>query len=135
MVTDNQRLLQYGLYGLGIVMWFVTWRMFSGVIDLTSQIMSWRPGDIPIAGSLSNLSALVSLIVTAAAVEYTRRHEVANRFGVEVVAELRKVSWPNWKEVQGTTMVVVGVSFVVAVILWVFDMIYDRLITLLFSLA
>jgi len=52
-----------------------------------------------------------------------------------VVSELRKVTWPNWKEVRGTTLVVLGVTLAVAFILWFFDSIEDWVIRIIFGLA
>lgn len=135
MTVDNQRLLQYGLYGLGVVVWYVVWRFMGSIIEIVSLAMHQATPEIPIFGTLGNVAALVALALTVAAVEYARRNAVSNRFGLEVVSELRKVTWPNWKDVRGTTLVVVGVTLAVSLILLVFDKIYDGLMKLLYMLA
>jgi preprotein translocase SecE subunit len=135
MTWDNQRLLQYALYGLALVVWFVVWKFFTSVSDLILLLRHMPQVEVPLLGSLNNLLALVALAVSAGAAEYARRNEVSNRFGVEVLSELRKVSWPNWIDVRGTTLVVLGVTMVVSAILWFFDTIYDFLVQQLFKLA
>jgi preprotein translocase SecE subunit len=135
MTLDNQRVLQYSLYGLGIVVFYVVWKFLGSVTDLLLLVRHLPQVELPGLGNLNNLYAILAIGITAGAVEYTRRHPVANKFGIEVIAELRKVTWPNWGEVRGTTIVVLGVTIAVSLILFFFDFIYDGLIRLLFSLA
>ena len=42
-----------------------------------------------------------------------------------VRAELRKVSWPTKKELLNYTAVVVGLSVIVAIIVWILDIIIN----------
>jgi preprotein translocase SecE subunit len=135
MTWDNQRLLQYALYGLALVAWFVVWKFFTSVSDLILLLRHMPQVEVPVLGSLNNLLALVALAVSSGAAEYARRNPVSNKFGVEVLTELRKVSWPNWIDVRGTTLVVLGVTMVVSAVLWFFDTIYDFLVQQLFKLA
>jgi len=46
----------------------------------------------------------------------------------EVRSELRKTTWPAWKEVRGTTIVVIVTSFIFAVFLWVVDIFVSRVV-------
>jgi preprotein translocase subunit SecE len=135
MTLDNQRVLQYALYGLGLVVWYILWKLMGSVTDVILVFGHYPQIDVPLIGSITGLYAIVALVITGAGVEYTRRHPVANKFGIEVVGELRKVTWPNWTDVKGTTLVVLAVSFVVAFILFAFDSFYNVVITKLFSLA
>lgn len=130
---DNQRLLQYFMYGLGLVVWYVLWQFVNSLVELAYQYFNWAPVEVPVLGSLSNAALVLTLGLAATIVEMTRQHETANRFGTECVSELRKVSWPNWKETRGTTVVVIIVSFAVAAILWVFDKFFDLLISFVFN--
>jgi preprotein translocase subunit SecE len=47
------------------------------------------------------------------------------QFVTEVVAELKKTSWPNRREVYGTTVVVIVTVMICALYLWVVDMILN----------
>ena len=49
-----------------------------------------------------------------------------------VIAEMKKVTWPNRKEVVGTTVVVIVATVVFAVYLWGCDLIFFKLIDVLF---
>lgn len=130
---DNQRALQYALYGLGAVLWYILWQFFASMIDISFQYFNWAPVELPVLGPLRNVVLLVTLGIAGAAAELTRRQPATNKFGTECVTELRKVSWPNWNEIKGTTMVVVGVSLVVSAILWIFDKVFDFLISFIFT--
>lgn len=39
----------------------------------------------------------------------------------EVKAEMKRVSWPNWKQVRATTGVVIVATFLFAAYFWVVD--------------
>lgn len=45
------------------------------------------------------------------------------RFYGEVKAELKKVTWPSWKEVYGTTLVVIITVFFFGAYLYVVDLV------------
>ena len=49
-----------------------------------------------------------------------------------VIAEMKKVTWPNRKEAVGTTVVVIVATVVFAVYLWCCDLIFFKLIDVLF---
>ncbi len=133
---DNQRLLQYSLYGLGLVLWYVLWRTFGSVINVVDEFYyPLKMVNVPLVGSFPNLIPIVTLGIAMGAAEYVRRNAKSNKYGVEVVSELRKVAWPPSKDVRGTTLVVLGVTLVVSFILFLFDKIFDGLIGLLFKLA
>jgi len=55
------------------------------------------------------------------------------QFLVEVVAELKKTTWPGRREVYGTTMVVVVAVMICAVYLWLVDMVLNRAMNLVFQ--
>lgn len=40
----------------------------------------------------------------------------------EVMAELKRTTWPQWMEVRGTTTVVIIAVFIFATFLWVVDL-------------
>ena len=46
----------------------------------------------------------------------------------EVRTELKKTTWPAAKEVRGTTVVVIGTSFIFAVFLWVVDILVRQVV-------
>jgi preprotein translocase subunit SecE len=64
---------------------------------------------------------------------YLVRHEPAMLFLTEVVGELKKVVWPTRKETTLSTVVVIVLVFVTAVLLWVFDLVWAGLVRLIVS--
>jgi preprotein translocase subunit SecE len=56
---------------------------------------------------------------------YMWRHPKVNRLAVEIVTELSKVTWPTRKELSVSTVVVIVVSIIAAVILGLFDLFWS----------
>ena len=54
-------------------------------------------------------------------------------FLLEVVAELKKTTWPARREVYGTTVVVIVTVVICAAYLWVVDMVLNRAMNLVFQ--
>lgn len=45
-----------------------------------------------------------------------------------VAFEMKKVSWPSWQKLKGSTVVVLVLSLILAVFLFVVDLILSRII-------
>ena len=54
-------------------------------------------------------------------------------FLAQVKNEMARVTWPSWKEVQATTLVVILVSVMFGTYLWSADLVLDRLARMLFT--
>jgi len=83
----------------------------------TALNLAWTPVPPP-----SNL--LVMLIGGSAALglgAYLWRHPKVNSLVMEIVVELSKVTWPNRKELSASTVVVIVLSVIAAIILGLFD--------------
>ena len=59
-----------------------------------------------------------------------RKHKATN-YAKEGVVELKKVSWPNKKEIVKATGVVLAVTVVLGVIVGVFDLLFSTLVGLI----
>ena len=57
----------------------------------------------------------------------------ARTFLAQVRNELSRVTWPTWKEVQATTLVVILTSILFGLYLWGADLVFDRIARLLFT--
>ena len=67
-------------------------------------------------------------------VEKPKQWWVAARdFWREMIAEMKKVTWPTRPEVMGTTVVVLIATVVFALYLWGCDLVFYKLTDLLFS--
>jgi preprotein translocase subunit SecE len=65
----------------------------------------------------------------------TWNHKEAFGFCLETVQETRKVVWPNKKETQDHTTVVIITSIVIALMLWGFDQVFKRLFSIILNLG
>lgn len=52
-------------------------------------------------------------------------------FFEEVQFEMKKVTWPTWDELRGSTYVVLSLSVLLAVFLFVVDLILNQLISII----
>ena len=64
-----------------------------------------------------------------------RFKEFFTKFLPEVVAEMRKTSFPSRQEVMGTTGVVLITSFIFAIYLWGVDVVIVRVYEWLFNMT
>ena len=117
---DNRRyvLLAQAAIAIGVFyilgeLIYVLWRTLDGP--------NWTPFGFHIA-------RVISFAVTGSAFIYTLRNPVAQDFCNEVVIELRKVTWPTFKETRQATMVVILVVAIVSLILGGFDFIWANAI-------
>lgn len=80
-----------------------------------------------------HVANFIALAISGGALIYTLRNTAAQDFANEVVVELRKVSWPNAKEVRQSTLVVVVLVFIVSSILGGFDLVWSKVIKYLLT--
>jgi preprotein translocase subunit SecE len=57
----------------------------------------------------------------------------AKEYIEELQAEMRRVTWPSWKQVRATTGVVIGAVFAFAAYFFVVDQVLGRAITRVFT--
>ncbi len=53
------------------------------------------------------------------------------QFFQDVELEMKKVSWPTWDELKGSTYVVLTLALMLAVFLFVVDLILNRLMNII----
>jgi len=53
-------------------------------------------------------------------------------FFSDVVREMKKVTWPKWKELQESTWVVIGVTLILSVFAYVIDQIVSSALKRIF---
>jgi preprotein translocase subunit SecE len=78
--------------------------------------------DSPILGDQFTLTTLVSAALSFGTGFFTWRHPHINALAQEVVAELKKVTWPTAAETRAATVVVILTSMVVSAVLGFFDL-------------
>ncbi len=53
------------------------------------------------------------------------------KFFSEVRVEMKKVSWPTWDELKGSTYVVIALSLLIGVFLFFIDIILSKILNVL----
>lgn len=48
-----------------------------------------------------------------------------------VIFEMKKVSWPSWEELKGSTIVVLVLSLILAVFLFIVDLVLSRIVNII----
>ena len=77
--------------------------------------------------TVSDLAGYASYAVAGAAALVTWRNPRTRELSLEVAAELKKVTWPSLRETRASTVAVVLATFVAAVILGLFDVVWGWL--------
>lgn len=72
----------------------------------------------------AGLIALITALLAYWLVGLNRR---TNEFFIATEGEMRKVAWPPRKELTGSTWVVIGVSILIATILFISDIVFSSL--------
>jgi len=81
---------------------------------------------------LQGSAALLVTLLTAAMVYwFVGANPRSVDFLIATDGEMRKVHWPSRREVQGSTWVVIGVSLLIAAILFVADVVFAQFFTLI----
>ena len=120
-MQGTQRYVISFLLIAGFVVWQTLARLLSGIAFAA---------DLPDPAVLGNrlpLTNVVSLLIAIGGGVYVFRNKTANDFLNEVVTELWKVAWPDRKETQNSTVIVIVTTIIVSLILGVFDMVWGKL--------
>ena len=123
------KLARYSAYGLGVALVLFGARSLYATINVPGN--AWV--EIPVFGELSPYHAIAFAV---AGLGILGLHLVLNRPNsvdmlIDTEQELKKVSWPSGTEVKNATIVVVIVTFTMAMLLWGFD----RVLQMVFGLV
>ena len=81
---------------------------------------------VAIIGNALTLTSLLAVFATAILIFWMKRHPEVDPFIHETVIELRKVTWPGWKDTQRSTIIVIAFSVTLATSLWLMDQVWQR---------
>ena len=91
-----------------------------------------RINDPAILGEDWTLTTAIGFGIAAVAAIVSWKHPRAHRVSLEVAGELKKVTWPSLRETRAATVAVVVTTFVAAIILGLFDVVWARLSALVY---
>jgi preprotein translocase subunit SecE len=83
----------------------------------------------PSESKISMIAAVAAVVISVALYRNDRIYHLAN----EVAYELKKVTWPNAKEVRQATVVVIVMAIISALILGLFDFVWSNLTELVYG--
>lgn len=119
------------VYGVLVVLGLL---LLVTVVRATSTILGWlNVADYAIIGSQFTVSTLVGLLSMGVAAYFVLRTPQLMEFSLEVVAELKRVSWPERQETFAATIVVIVTIFIASIILGFFDLIWAWLTDFIYN--
>lgn len=126
MDTENKKIVRVVLAVACLLLGYLLNR---GLIYLSNV------ANIPNASVLDlfPVSVLISVVVSVATFAWTATNTTVTTFLLEVFGELKKVVWPTRKETALSTMVVIVLVFITAVVIWVLDWVWAALIRAMIS--
>jgi preprotein translocase subunit SecE len=108
------------LVGAVILFYLLQWS-----IDWVWGYFATSPGDFQI----SLMSAVAATMIGVYMYKNDKYYTLAN----EVASELKKVTWPTAKEVRSSTLVVIVMAILSALILGLFDFVWSNLTELVYG--
>jgi preprotein translocase SecE subunit len=128
-VGSAQRIVVFAYLIIGLVAAITVAKILG---SLAFVLNAPNPG---LLGNSLTVTDLVGIAVAAGAGYWAFKDARAHEYSMDVVNELRKVTWPSRKETQTATVVVIITTLVVAAILGLFDQVWGGLTGLLYKRA
>lgn len=122
---SNQRLANFAYFAVCLTLFIVIGQLLTqvwGYFNLSDGIRLGRFG----------LPWILALVTTVPTFWYLRQDK-ANNFVLEVISELREVTWPTRQDTTKKTMVVIVTVVVVSLILGGFDVVWAKLSKMLLN--
>lgn len=114
-MNPNLKYVYGTLAALGLLFWVT-------VTKATATIFGWvSVQDRGLIGSQFSVSTLLGLLATAGILFYVLRSAQVMEVAVDIVAELKRVTWPERQETFAATIVVIVTVCIMSVILGFFD--------------
>ena len=91
-----------------------------------------RVNDFAVFGEDWTLSTVLGFAVAAVVAVVAWRTPRVQTVSLEIAGELKKVTWPTFRETRAATVAVVVATFIAAVILGVFDYVWAKVSSLIY---
>lgn len=122
---DSKKVVNFIYISFGILLYFI-------VRQISGDIFEFYQLNVMFAGA-NHLPQVIAILSGVGLATGCIMNAKSNAFAAEVVAELKKVTWPSQKEIYAATIVVIITLIIMAVILYMFDMLWAYLIKLMIS--
>ncbi len=126
-MNPNLRWVYGALTGIGFLL-LVT------VTKASATIFGWiNVNDRALLGSQFTISTLIGLVATGVSAYYVLSNKRAMEVSNEIVAELKRVTWPERQETFAATIIVIVTVFIISIILGIFDLVWSRLTNFIYQ--
>ena len=119
----NQRLVAIGYIALALLTGFFLEHVLLAVFGTFTVT---QPLTRPLTGDWT-WSSIIGLLVAFGTAFYLWTNAKSREVSFEIVAELRKVSWPGLAETRAATIAVIVASLIAAALLGLFDVVWQFL--------
>ncbi len=123
-MSSNQKWLLFSFAMLALIGIYLGLKMTEaafGLLEIEDPLRSV----FPVANIVGLVVGLVIFIVLY-------KHPKASEFGMEVIKETKKVTWPGFIETRASTIVVLVMVTIMSVILGVFDFFWSSITNLIY---
>ncbi len=118
-MNPNKKYLDLGLGVLALIVW----AMFRQLLGI-----GWDLLRLPVYESLPvGIPDIVSFVLAIVTFVLLRRNIKVTEFGLEVIAELSKVTWPTRKETMVSTGVIIVMVGIASLMMFVIDTVWGTL--------
>jgi len=102
------------------------------ILGIVSSYVRWN--DRALVGDLTvnDLGGYACYLAAAGVALFVWRNPRSQAVSLEVAGELKKVTWPSLRETRAATVAVVVATFVAALILGLFDLVWARISGLIY---
>ncbi len=115
-MNPHKRILDFSLLGLSVLAW---WFIREFILTI------WDFFRLPIQENWPvSLPEILAFGIGLATFIILKRQKKVNEFGLEVINEFSKVTWPTQKETALSTVVIIIMVAIASVILFFFDVIW-----------
>ena len=110
-----QRWVVFAFLAAGVLLWGTLSKLFNAIA------FAFNIPDFEILGSQFTASTALGLVLATVTAVVAFKNETANAYSGEVVAELKKVTWPSKEETKSQTVVIIITTLIITTILGLFD--------------
>jgi preprotein translocase subunit SecE len=100
------------------------------VLALVFSYARWS--DVAVFGEDWTVSTVLGFVIAVVAAVVLWRTPKVQTTSLDIASELKKVTWPTFRETRAATVAVVIATFVAAIILGVFDYVWAKVSSLIY---
>jgi len=118
-MNANKKYLDLGLGAIALIVWL----MFRQLL-----LFGWDVLRLPVYESLPvGIPDVLAFLIAIAVFVVLKRNAKVSEFGLEVISELSKVTWPTRKETVVSTGVIIVMVGIAAVLMFMIDTLWGTL--------